>query len=135
MQAFASTPPLVPEPHCLVWYAGDPCDQLIQQYQQASALRQQQEWQNAVTARFEKQSAEQQKLIADQKTQIQTLQAKIDSQTMEALRGEAHTQAVLDSVGVIIGIGLAFLMVMAFFRRLTRNAPAPAPERSRAASA
>jgi len=136
MQALVSTPALPPEPHCLVWYAGDPCDQSIQQYQQASLQRQQQEWQNAVTSRFEKQIAEQQKLIADQRSQIQTLQAKIDSQTMEALRGEAHTQAVLDSVGVIIGTGLAFLMVVAFFRRLTRNAPAaPAPERSRAASA
>jgi hypothetical protein len=134
MQAFVSTP--LPEPHCLVWYAGDACDQLIQQYQQASIQRQQQDWQTSVTARFEQQITEQQKLIADQKIRIQTLQAKIDSQTMEALRGEAHTQAVLDSVGVIIGIGLAFLMVMAFFRRLSRDTTAsPTPERTRAASA
>ena len=134
MQAFVSTP--LPEPHCLVWYAGDACYQLIQQYQQASLQRQQQDWQTAVTSRFEQQITEQQKLIAEQKIQIQTLQARINSQTMEALRGEAHTQAVLDSVGVIIGIGLAFVMVMAFFRRVTRHTPAaPTPERTRAASA
>ena len=123
------------EPHCLVWYSGDPCDQLIQQYHEVTRHRQQQDWQSTVSARFEKQFAEQQKLIADQKLQIQALQAKLDSQTMEALRGEAHTQAVLDSIGVIIGIGLAFVMVLAFFRKLTRHSPAPESEHARAASA
>ncbi len=137
MQVSAPIPLPFPaaEPHCLVWYSGDPCDQLIQQFHEVNAQRQQQERQNAVTARFEKQFAEQQKLIADQKIQLQSLQAKLDSQTMEALRGEAHTQAVLDSIGVIIGIGLAFIMVLAFFRRLTRHSPAPESERARAASA
>jgi hypothetical protein len=133
MQAFVSAPPSATAPQCLVWYAGDPCDQLIQQYHQVSAQQQQQAWQSSVTARFEKQFAEQQKLIAGQKTQIETLQAKVDSQTTEALRGEAHSQAMLDGIGVVIGIGLAFLMVLAFFRKLARNSTAP--ERSRAASA
>ena len=137
MQTSAEIPLPFPaaEPHCLVWYSGDPCDQQIQQYHQATSQRQQQEWQNTVTARFEKQAAEQQKLILDQKIQLQTLQARLDSKTVEALRGEAHTQAVLDSIGVIIGIGLAFIMVLAFFRKLTKNAPATASERARAASA
>jgi len=138
MQGLSPLP--MAKPDCLVWYAGDPCDQLIQQFQQTSLQRQQQEWQNAVTARFEKQIADQQKLLADQKDKIQALQAKIESQSTEALRSEAHTQAVLDSVGVIIGIGLAFFMVLALFRRVTRNAPmvdapSPTPERTRAASA
>ena len=53
---------------------------------------------------------------------------------MDALRSEAHNQAVMDSLGVIIGIGIAFVMVLAFFRKLTRPSAAT-PERSRAASA
>ena len=137
MQASAEIPlPLqATDPHCLVWYSGDPCDQLIQQYHQATAQRQQQEWQNTVTARFEKQAADQQKQIVTQKAQIAALQSKLDSQTMEALRSEARTQSILDGFGVVIGMGLAFLMVIAFFRKLSRNATTATPERSRAASA
>ncbi len=123
------------DPHCLVWYSGDPCDQLIQQYHQAVAQRQQQEWQNTVTARFEKQAADQQKQITTQKSQIAALQSRIDSQTMEALRSEARTQSILDGIGVVIGMGLAFLMVIAFFRKLSKPTPAAKPERVRAASA
>jgi hypothetical protein len=135
MQAFASIPLPLTAPQCLIWYPGDPCDQLIQQYHQATAQQQQQAWQSSVTGRFEKQIAEQQKLIAEQKTQIEALQSRIDSRTMEALRSEARSQAILDGMGVIIGIGLAFLMVMAFFRRLARNSTTPNAERGRAASA
>jgi ABC-type Fe2+-enterobactin transport system substrate-binding protein len=137
MQASAEIPLPFPatEPHCVVWYSGDPCDQLIQQYHQVTAQRQQQEWQNTVTTRFEKQAADQQKQIATQKAQIAALQLKIDSQTMEALRSEARAQSILDGIGVVIGMGLAFLMVIAFFRKLSRHAPAAPPERSRAASA
>jgi predicted PurR-regulated permease PerM len=135
MQALAQIPQPLSEPHCLIWYPGDPCDQLLQQYRQALELRQWQEWQNSVTGPFEKQIADQQKLIADQKAQIATLQSRIDSQTMDALRSEAHNQAVMDSLGVIIGIGIAFVMVLAFFRKLTRPSPNATPERSRAASA
>jgi len=54
---------------------------------------------------------------------------------MDALRSEARTQAAMDGIGVIIGIGIAFVMVLAFFRKLTRPSPNAAPERSRAASA
>jgi hypothetical protein len=135
MQALAQIPQPLSEPHCLIWYPGDPCDQLLQQYRQALELRQRQEWQNSVTGPFEKQIADQQKLIADQKAQIASLQSRIDSQTMDALRSEARNQAVMDSLGVIIGIGIAFVMVLAFFRKLTRPSPHATPERSRAASA
>jgi hypothetical protein len=135
MQALAQIPQPLSEPHCLIWYPGDSCDQLLQQYRQALELRQRQEWQNSAIAPFEKQIADQQKQIVDQKAQIATLQSRIDSQTMDALRSEAHNQAVMDSLGVIIGIGIAFVMVLAFFRKLTRPSPNATPERSRAASA
>jgi len=135
MQAFAQIPQPLSEPHCLIWYPGDPCDQIVQQYRQALESRQRQEWQSSVIAPFEKQIGEQQKQIAEQKAQIAALQSRIDSQTMDALRSEARNQAVLDSLGVIIGIGIAFVMVLAFFRKLTRPSPAATPERTRAASA
>ena len=135
MQALAQSPQPQLEPRCLIWYPGDPCDQQLQQYRQVLELRQRQEWQMSVTAPLQKQIADQQKKIAEQKTQIATLQSRIDSQTMDALRSEARNQAVLDSIGVIIGIGIAFVMVLAFFRKLTRTAPTATPERSRAASA
>jgi uncharacterized coiled-coil protein SlyX len=134
MQALAQIPQPLPEPRCLIWYPGDPCDQLLQQYRQALELRQRQEWQSSAIAPLEKQIAEQQKQIANQKAEIATLQSRIDSETMDALRSEARNQAVLDSLGVIIGIGIAFVIVLAFFRKLTRPSSV-APERSRAASA
>src|SRR5215470_15789045 len=103
MQALAQAPQPQLEPRCLIWYPGDPCDLLLQQYRQALELRQRQEWQISVTAPLEKQIADQQRKIAEQKTQISNLQSRIDSQTMDALRSEARNQAVLDSLGVIIG--------------------------------
>jgi hypothetical protein len=123
------------EPHCLVWYPGDPCDQSIQQYRQAIAEQQRNDWQSSVTTRYEKQLADQRKQIADQQTQITALQSKIESQTMEALRSEASTQAFFDGIGVVIGISVAFLLVIAAFRKLARHAPEPTHEQSRAASA
>src|SRR5579883_929613 len=114
-------------PACLVWYAGDPCDQQVQQYRQQVENQLRLDWQSSVTARFEKQIAEQQK-------QIRTLQARIDSQTMEALRSEARSQAFIDGIGVIIGIGLAFLLVVAAFRKLSHYAT-PDAEHNRTASA
>jgi hypothetical protein len=148
MQAPTQPTPLAPyprpgtEPHCLVWFPGDPCDQAIQQYRQAIAEQQRNDWQSAVTARYEKQFADQQKKIADQQkqiadqhTQITLLQSKIESQTMEALRSEARTQAFYNGIGVVIGIGVAFLLVMAAYRKLARNASEPTHEQGRAASA
>jgi hypothetical protein len=107
-------------PACLVWYAGDPCDQQVQQYRQVLEEQQRQEWQLSVTARFDKQIADQQKQIIEQQAQIRTLQSRIDSQSMEALRKEARSQAFIDGIGVIIGIGLAFLFVVAAFRKLAQ---------------
>jgi hypothetical protein len=141
MQAPTQSPLLAPyprpsaEPHCLVWYPGDPCDQSIQQYRQAIAEQQRNDWQSSVTTRYEKQLADQRKQIADQQTQITALQSKIESQTMEALRSEASTQAFFDGIGVVIGISVAFLLVIAAFRKLARHAPEPTHEQSRAASA
>jgi hypothetical protein len=108
---------------------------VLQQYHQAVDQLQRQEWQSALSARFEKQIADQQKKIADQQVQIKTLQSKIDSQTTEALRSEARTQAFFDGLGGMIGIALAFLVVVASFRKLARTSPPPPEDRTRAASA
>ncbi len=133
----ALVPNSLTKPGCLIWYAGDPCDQQVQQYHQAVVQRQQQEWQNALRARYEKQIADQQKQLADLQAQIKTLQSRLDSQTTEAMRSEARTQAFFDGLGGFLGIILAFLVVVAFFRKLARPSP-PAEEhhdRARAASA
>ena len=128
MQALVPNP--LPKPDCLIWYADDPCDQQLQQYHQAVAQRQQQEWKNALSARYEKQ-------IADQQAQIKALQSRLDSQTTEATRSEARTQAFFDGLGGFLGIILAFLVVVAFFRKLARPSPPAEQEhdRARAASA
>src|ERR1700741_338305 len=94
-------------PGCLVWYAGDPCDQQIHDQQQQ---------------------------ITEQQVQLRTLQTRIDSKTMEALRSEARSQAFVDGIGVIIGIGLAFLLVVAAFRKLSHHESTDS-EHHRAASA
>jgi len=112
-------------PNCLIWFPGDACDQQLQQYRQATDQRQQQEWQTAVTSRYDQQIADQQKRITDQQAQIKTLQTKLDSQTTEALRSEARTQAFFDGLGGTIGIALAFLVVVASFRKLTRSPESP----------
>lgn len=137
MQVFAQIPLPQPvaKPTCLIWYPGDACDEQLQQYRQVLEQHQRQEWQNSVTTRYEKQIADQQKQIADQQAQIKTLQSKIESQTMDALQSQARSQAFLDGLGVIIGTTLAFLVVVAVFRKLAGNAPAPPQEEGRAASA
>ena len=128
MQAYPlPIPPVPAKPACVVWFAGDPCDQLIQQYNQAIAQRQQQEWQLKATAALEKQLATQQKQIDNQQTQIRALQARLDSQTTESLQAQARNQAFVDGIGAVIGAGLAFLVTVAGFRRLTRNST-PKPD-------
>jgi hypothetical protein len=122
-------------PNCVVRYAGDPCDELMQQYNQAVLQRQQQEWEASVAAPLRKQIAEQQKLIADQQNQIQTLQVKIESQTTAALQSEARNRAALDLVGACLGVGLAFFVAFAGFQRLARNATHAKPDQEQAASA
>ena len=96
----------------MVRYTDDPCDELMQQYNQTVQQRQQQEWEASVAAPLRKQIAEQQKQIADQQNQIQTLQVKIESQTTAALQSEARNRAALDLVGACLGVGLAFFMAV-----------------------
>lgn len=122
-------------PNCTVRYTGDPCDELMQQYNQAVQQRQQQEWDAAVAAPLRKQIAEQQKQIADQQNQIQMLQLKIESQTTAALQSEARNRAALDLVGACLGVGLAFFVAFASFQRLARNGTPAKPDRGRVASA
>ena len=114
-----------PPPGCLIWFPGDACDQQLTQYRQAEVERQQQQLQNALTARYHNQIADQQKVITIQQIQIKTLQTRLDSQTTEALRSEARTQAFFDGLGGIIGIALAFLVVVASFRKLARTSESP----------
>jgi hypothetical protein len=121
LSAQPTVPTSTTRPNCLVWYEGDPCDQLIQQYHQASQLRQQQEWQNSVTSPLLKQIADQQKQIAAQQNQIQVLQIKIESQNATALQSEARNQEVLGRLGAGLGAILALSVAVATFRRLTRN--------------
>ena len=123
MQALPPIP--LSRPDCLIWFPGDACDQQLQQYRQAVDQRQQQEWQNTVSVRYDKQLAEQQKRITDQQVQIKSLQTRLDSQTTDALRSEARTQAFFDGLGGMIGIALAFLVVVASFRKLTRSPESP----------
>jgi hypothetical protein len=134
MQAPFPAPWPAAKPACLVWYVGDPCDQQIQQFRQLLEDQQRQAWQLSVTGRFEKQIADQQKQITEQQAQIRTLQTRIDSQTMAALHSEARSQAFVDGIGVIIGIGLAFLVVVAAFRKLSNHGPTDS-EQDHAASA
>lgn len=137
MPALAQPPfaPLPVKPACLVWYAGDPCDQAIQQYHQAETQRQQQDLQVVLAAPLQKQIADQQKQITDQQNQIRTLQLRIQSQTEGALRNEARNDALLNGIGAGLGAGLAFLVAVAGFRRLARNATTSHHEQQRAASA
>src|SRR5258705_10948560 len=84
------------KPDCLVWYAGDPCDERIQQFHQAVEQRRQQEWQASVTAPLQKQIAEQRKQISDQQKQIKLLQLKMESQTLESSQSLARNEALLN---------------------------------------
>ena len=84
MQALLQEPtPPFPKPNCLVWYAGDPCDVLIQRYNQAAEQRQLLDWRLSVTLPLQRQIADQKQQIADQQSQIRTLQAKGESLRMQ----------------------------------------------------
>jgi hypothetical protein len=132
MQALAQSPALSPHrPACLVFYAGDDCDQSIQQYNQFIQQQQQQEWAAPVL----KQIADQQKLIAKQQNQITRMQATIDRQTVAALQRDARERASLDFLGALLGMTLAFLIALAIFRRLAKTSTFPEPETPRAAAA
>ncbi len=113
------------KPSCLVLYVGDPCDRSLQQYNEAVIQRQQQEWEASIADPLRKQVSDQQKLIGNQQAQIKTLQKTIESQTLAALQKDARQRASLDLLGAIIGIPLAFLVALAAFRRLARNASIP----------
>jgi len=122
-------------PDCLVWYAGDPCDERIQAYRQAVDQRRQQEWQASVTGPLQKQIADQQRQITDQRNQIKALQLKMESQSVEASQSQARNEALLNGIGAGVGAALALLVAVAGFRRLARGSKVTAAERGRAASA
>jgi hypothetical protein len=110
-------PPLQPaKPDCLVWYAGDPCDVLIQEYRRATELAQRKEWQVSVSAPLQKQ-------IEDQQRLIKALQVQMAAQTNAALQGEARTDAIFQGIGAALGAALALIVALACFRRLARHTP------------
>jgi hypothetical protein len=135
MQMPIQDAPVLAKPDCLAWYTGDACDQAIQRYNQAQEQQRLQDWRIQVTAGFQKHIAEQQNQIAAQQAQIQVLQSRIESQTTEALRSEARTQALLDGTGAALGVVFAFLLVVLAFRRLTRGSAVLKGEQERTASA
>ena len=122
------------KPDCLVWYAGDPCDLLIQQYHHAALLSQQQEWQASVSASLQKQIGEQQKKIGDQQRQIKALQLQIAAQTDAALQSEAHTAAIFEGIGAGLGTAFALYLAVMCFRWLARNSSFVKQEQKEAAS-
>ena|SRR5438270_9163812 len=113
-------PPLPQRPSCFVWYAGDACDDAMQLYHDSLAQRQQQEWEASVAKPLRTQIADQRQTILDQRNQIRTLQLKVESQQMATLQREARQRASLNFLGAIIGVGLAFLVVLAVFRKLAK---------------
>lgn len=113
MQAIVQPALLPPRPDCLVWYAGDPCDVVIQQYHQGAEQLQRQEWQATVTAPLQKQ-------IVDQQREIKALQLQIEAQTTAALQSEAHTGAIFAGIGAGLGAAFALYVAVACFRRLAR---------------
>jgi hypothetical protein len=115
------------KPDCLVWYADDPCDVLMQQYHEAAVLSQQQEWQVSVTAALQKQ-------IGDQQKQIKALQLQIAAQTDAALQTEAHTAAIFEGIGAGLGTAIALFIAIACFRWLARNSSFMKQEHRDAAS-
>ena len=46
---------------------------------------------------------------------------KLNSQTTESLQAQARNHAFVDGMGAVIGAGLAFLVTVVGFRRLTRS--------------
>lgn len=115
-----------PQPDCLVWYAGDPCDVLIQQYHQATELSQRKEWQASVIVPLHKQ-------IDDQHRIIKSLQVQIAAQTNAVLQSEARTGAIFSGIGAGLGAALAFIVALACFRRLARKSPIMKQEQDEAA--
>jgi len=123
MQALVppNSPSLPQRPTCLVWYAGDSCDELVQQYNQTVLEHQQKDWEASVAAPLRKQIADQQRQLADQRNQIKTLQLAIESQTAATLQSRARNRAAIELVGAILGMGIALFVALATFRRLVRN--------------
>ena len=127
MQQTLQPVPQPTRPDCLVWYAGDPCDVLIQQYHQAIESAQRKAWQASVTAPLLQQIGEQQSLIT-------TLQAQIATQSNAVLRCEARSGAIFEGIGAGLGVAVALLVALALCWRLARNSPAMKQEQEEAAS-
>lgn len=131
-QPIIQIPPLPPEPHCVVWYKGSPCDVVRQQYQQALQARAaaiiQQQRQLAAQQATEQATAQYQPELENKQQQIDQLQKanadlqqqlaqlrtdteqKLQQQTSTAFKEKvaAHDEGVFH--GFAIGFGAALLL-------------------------
>lgn len=123
MTLFQSNPISLPHrPTCIVWYAGDPCDEMQQQYNQVVLEHQQQEWDTSVAAPLRKQIRDQQRQIAEQQTQIRTLRLTMELQSSAVLHTQARSRAAIELLGALLGIGMALFVALSTFRRLATKA-------------
>jgi len=133
-QPVVQIPSLPPEPHCVVWYKGSPCDVVRQQYQQALQARAaaiiQQQRQLAAQQATEQANAQYQPELENKQQQIDQLQKanadlqqqlvqlkadteqKLQQQTSTAFKEKvaAHDEGVFH--GFAVGFGAALLLVV-----------------------
>jgi len=149
-QTITQVPPLPPEPHCIVWYKGSPCDVLRQQYQQAlqaraAAIIQQQrdlaaqQAKQEATSQLEPQIDQLQKVNADlqqQLTQTKTqMQQRLDQQATAAFKEKAaaHDEGAFRGFAAGFGIALLLLGLVLGVRLLLRKFTIAKREETRAA--
>ena len=136
-QTITQIPTLPPEPHCIVWYQGSPCDVLRQQYQQAlqaravAIIKQQRELaaQQAADQAKQEAAAQYQPELENKQQQIAQLQkdnadlqqqlAQLKTDTEQKLQQQTNT-AFKEKVaahdegafhGFAAGFGIALLLV------------------------
>ena len=152
-------PPLPPEPHCVVWYRGSPCDVVRQEYQQAlqaraAAIIQQQRQLGAQQA-TEQAAAQYQPEIEDKQQQIDQLQKanadlqqqlaqlktdseqKLQQQTSEAFKAKvaAHDEGAFHGFAAGFGAALLMVLIVAGVRLLLRKFKIARREEPKAAAA
>src|SRR5438876_3153080 len=122
-----AVPDLPPEPHCVTWYSGSPCDVLKQQYQIAVEKRQGAELRNFVkvkqgeaanlaaaqtSAPLQQQISALQDQNGELQTQLQQLRAQTQQQLITAIQAKeaAHDEGFRE--GLYRGIGVVLVIVL-----------------------
>lgn len=125
--ALQPVPDLPPEPHCVTWYSGSPCDVLKQQYQAAVKKRAEIQLSNYVetqkaqaaadaaakaSAPLQQQVSDLQKQTADLQAQAQQLRAAAQKQQSAAIQAKevAHDEGFRE--GAVRGAGIALAVVL-----------------------